>query len=69
MHPQGFLFAGGIVTPQFLEDPIGRHHTVDVQQEQREQGALLVGAEIDSMSVNTRFERAEDAELHHAPSS
>ena len=67
MHPQGLLLAGGVVAPQLVEDAIGRHDAVDVHQQQGEQGALLVRAEIDPMTVSIRFERAEDAELHHVP--
>ena len=50
-----------------VEDAIGRHDTIDVHEQQGEQGALLVRAEIDPMTVSERFERAEDAELHHVP--
>ena len=69
VHPQRLLLAGGLVAPQVVEDPISRHHPADVQQQQGEQGALLVGAEIDGSTAVQYLEGAEDAVLHHPTST
>ena len=38
VHPQGVLpVAGGLVTPQLIDDAIGRHDLVGVDQQQRQQ--------------------------------
>jgi hypothetical protein len=38
VHPERVLpVAGGLVTPQLIDDAIGRHDLVGVDQQQREQ--------------------------------
>ena len=67
VHPQRLLLAGRVVAPQLVEDPLGGNDSVDVEQQQGEQRALLRRPEIDGLAVGSDLERPEDPELHHAP--
>ncbi len=55
---------GRTVTPQFVDQPLGRERFVDVQEQQRQQRALLAPAQRYRLPVVERLERTEDAELH-----
>lgn len=56
-----------MLSPQLVDEPVERHHPPRVDQEQRENGALPVRAEIDRTAIFDHLERPEDPELHHAP--
>ncbi len=55
------------VTPQLVEDLIGREHRVRRRQQQGEQGALSKRTEVDGIAVSQHLELAEYPILH--PSS
>ncbi len=57
---------GRIAAPQHLDEPVDRHDPARVEEERREQRALLGPAERDRFSFCARFERAEDGEIDHA---
>ena len=53
-----------LVSPQALDQPVGRHRAVGLEPEHREHGALLRPADRDGLVVDAGLERAEDADLH-----
>ena len=69
VHPQRLLLAGRVVAPELVEDAIGGHDPVDVEQQQGEQRPLLVRAEVDGLAARSSLQGTEDPELHHAPSA
>jgi hypothetical protein len=58
---------GTTLTPQLVDQPIGRQRLVGMQQQQREQRALLAPAERHHTALIEDLERAEDAEVHSSP--
>ena len=54
---------GRIVLPQRLEETVGRDDPSRLEQQHREQRALLRAAELDRLSVSTGLERTEDGEF------
>ena len=69
VHPQRLLLARPVVTPELLEDAVGGHDPVDVEQQQGEQRPLLVRPEVDGLAARSSLQGTEDPELHHAPSA
>ena len=55
---------GRLVPPELVGEPIGGHHTVGVQQEDREQRALPGSAERERAIVIADLQRAEKPEIH-----
>jgi len=53
--------------PQLIDDLVDRHDLVGVQQEQREQSALLPTAERKRAVAVMHLERSEYAEVHPGP--
>jgi hypothetical protein len=54
------------VTPKVLDDLVDRYDVVRTQQEQGEQGALLMPAEREALAPVLDFQRTENAEVHAA---
>ncbi len=69
VHPQRLLLARRIVSPQLLEDALGGNDSVEVEQQQGEQRALLRRPQINGLAVRSDLERPQDPELHHALTS
>ena len=55
----------GIVPPQAIDQPLGRHRTVRLEQQHREHRPLLGTAERDPQTLVERFHHPEHSELHH----
>jgi hypothetical protein len=51
-------------TPEVVDDLVDWHDLVRAQQEQGEQGALLMPAEREALTSVLDFEPTEDAEIH-----
>ena len=56
-----------VVLPEGVDQPIPRDDVVRVEEQHREQGALLGTAEIDGLPIGMHLQRAEDPELHSPP--
>src|SRR5207253_8894963 len=56
---------GRRITPQRIDDPVGRDDPVHVEQEQCEQSALLLSAELQKLAVIGDFERSENPKFEH----
>ena len=55
-----------VVAPQGVDEEVGRDDLIRVQQEDGEQRALLLAAELQRLAVGgSDFERPEDPELRH----
>ena len=54
-------------TPQPLDQPVGRHRTIRLEPQHRQNGALLRVAERDGVAVNAGLDGSKDAEPHAAP--
>ena len=55
--------AGRVLAPERVDQPIGRDRAPRVEQEQREQGALLRASELHERCLGTHLERTEQPEL------
>ena len=53
-----------IVLPQAVRQPVGRDDGVGVEEQHRQQRALLRAPEIQEPALRCHFQRAEDPELH-----
>ena len=71
VDPQRVLFALGIVAPELLEDAVRRDNTIGVENQQRQQRALLVGTEVQLRSFIQDLERSQNSVFHesHLPSN
>ena len=56
---------GWTLAPEHVDQPIRRNRSAGMQQEHREERALLGTAEREGLSVLVRLERAEDSEVDH----
>ncbi len=55
------------LTPQPLDQPIGRHRTIRLEPQHRQNGALLRVAKRDGAAANASLDGSKDAEPHTAP--
>ncbi|HET7044981.1 MAG TPA: hypothetical protein VFI37_09045 [Gaiellaceae bacterium] len=53
-----------VAVPEIVDDPVGRHHLVAVQQQKRQERALPRSAENDATAAVHHLEGPEQAELH-----
>ena len=56
-----------LLTPQPLDQPVGRDRTIRLEPQHRQNGALLRVAERDGVAVNAGLDGSKDAEPHPAP--
>jgi hypothetical protein len=55
--------AGRLGAPDGVDQPVARHHLVRVQEQEREQGALLRCSQWERALLADDLDRAEDAEF------
>ena len=53
----------GVLTPEDVDEPIVRHDLAGMQQQNREQGALLRRAELGDRTVGGHLERAQEPKV------
>jgi len=53
-----------MLAPEQVDEPIDRHDLPGVEQENREESALLRRAEVRNRAVRRYLERAEQAKVH-----
>ena len=56
-----------LLTPQPLDQPVGRDRTIRLEPQHRQHGALLRAAERDVVAVHAGLDGSKDAEPHAAP--
>ncbi len=67
MDPKRILLTGhGGLTPQLIEDPIGRNDLIGVHQHQGQERLLFEAPEVHGNAVSLKFERTEDSEFQTA---
>ena len=67
VDPEGLLLSHGVVRPEFLEDPLGRHHPIGVDQEEPEQCPLLFRTDVDQLAIGRDLEGSEDSVVQALP--
>ena len=60
---------GRRLAPEPVDEPVRRHDLVRVEQQDREELALLPAGDLDALALDDDFERAEDPRFHRAPRS
>ena len=64
--------AGGpsrrLVTPELVDQPVERHHPVDVDQQDSQDGALFPAADVHQPALDPNFEWPQNVELQRSPS-
>ncbi len=60
---------GRRLAPEPVDQPVRRHDLVRVEQQDREELALLPARDLDALALDDDFERAQDPCLHRAPRS
>ena len=58
---------GHVLAPELVDDPVDRQRAIGVDEQEREQRALLAAAQPDLALPVAHLERSEDPKVHHAP--
>jgi hypothetical protein len=66
MDPEGVLLVGAALTPQFIENAIGGHDLIAMDQEQGKERFLFVAPQVDRLAGASKLEWPEDIELNTA---
>jgi len=66
MDPKRVLLVGASLTPQFIEDSIGGHDLIAMDQEQSQKRFLFVAPQVDGLASASELEWPEDIELNIA---
>ena len=55
---------GGVLSPQFVDDPVGGYRFPRMEDQKGKQGAGAPGRELDPTGLVAHLGRAQDAEVH-----